>query len=141
MNFTDTQKRIVQTTFEQVKDADALAARFYARLFETDPSTQPLFRHDMKAQGQKLIQTIAVVVIGLDDLPTITPAIQNLGRRHASYGVTREHWDSVGAALLWALGDAFGDAFTPEVHDAWAAAYGLIADTAIAAQFESQHPA
>ena len=138
MNFTDEQKHIVQSTFGQVKDADALAARFYARLFATDPSTQPLFHGDMKAQGQKLVQTIAVVVNGLDNLTAIVPAIQSLGRRHAHYGVTREHWDSVGAALLWTLADTFGDAFTAEVHDAWAAAYGLVAETAMAAQFDAQ---
>lgn len=137
MSFTNEQKIIVQSTFGQVKDADQLAARFYARLFEADPSTQPLFRGDMKAQGQKLVQTIAVVVHGLDNLTALVPAIQNLGRRHAGYGVTRAHWDSVGSALLWTLADTFGAAFTDEVRAAWANAYSLIAETAMAAQFEN----
>ena len=137
MTFTNEQKTIVQSTFGQVTDADALAARFYARLFETDPSTQALFKGDIKAQGKKLVQTIAVVVNGLDNLNAIVPAIESLGRRHAGYGVTVQHWDSVGNALLWTLADTFGDAFTPEVHNAWASAYGLIAGTAIAAQQEA----
>ena len=136
-NFTDAQKHIVQTTFSLVKDADTLAAHFYARLFEIDPSTRALFKSDLKAQGQKLVQTIAVVVSGLDNLNAIVPAIQSLGRRHAGYGVTEQHWDSVGSALLWTLADAFGDAFTAEVHQAWAAAYALIATTAVAAQREA----
>ena len=30
-------------------------------------------------------------------------------------------------ALLWTLGQGLGDAFTPEVEEAWAEAYGLLA--------------
>jgi hemoglobin-like flavoprotein len=116
MSLTTAQIVIVQTTFGQIADADRLASRFYARLFEIDPSTQPLFTHDMTEQRQKLIQTIAVVVNALDDLSPIIPAIQSLGKRHVSYGVQPEHWHSVGSALLWALEDAFGPVFTEEVR-------------------------
>jgi hemoglobin-like flavoprotein len=130
MSLTTAQKTIVQTTFAQVADADLLASRFYARLFEIDPSTKPLFRYEMTDQRQKLIQTIAIVVNSLDNLSPIVPAIQSLGKRHINYGVKPQHWDSVGSALLWALEDAFGALFTTEVRDAWAAAYGLIAQTA-----------
>lgn len=133
MSLTETQKTIVQTTFAQVKDADALAARFYQRLFESAPQTRSLFKSDLRAQGQKLVQTIAVVVYGLDDLPQIVPAIENLGKRHAHYGVRADDWDTVGAALLWTLEDTFGDAFTDEVRDAWATAYGVIAGAAVQA--------
>lgn len=138
MSFTDTQKSIVQTTFAQVSDPDRLAARFYERLFEIDRSTQHMFRGDMAEQRMKLMQTIAVVVNSLNHLDAIVPAIRSLGRRHVEYGVTIEHWNSVGAALLWALEDAFGPAFTEEVRGAWAAAYGLIAQTAIDAAYQPQ---
>ncbi len=137
MTLSNNQKAIVQTTFGQVTDADLLASRFYERLFEIDPSTRPLFRHDMAEQRQKLIQTIAVVVNNLGDLNTIVPAIQSLGKRHVAYGVTVSHWESVGSALLWALEDAFGPAFTTEIRHAWASAYGLIAQTAIAAAYNT----
>lgn len=135
MSLSNTQKSIVQSTFGQVADADLLAARFYDRLFSIDASTRPLFHGNMSEQRVKLMQTIAVVVANLDDLSNIVPAIQSLGKRHVAYGVTIEHWNSVGSALLWALADAFGDAFTDEVREAWAAAYGLIAQTAIAAAY------
>jgi hemoglobin-like flavoprotein len=135
MSLTNEQKVIVQTTFGQVRDADRLASRFYDRLFETDPSTQMLFHGDLTEQRKKLMQAIAVVVSGLNNLDSIVPAIQQLGKRHVGYGVTVDHWASVGNALLWALEDAFGAAFTVEVRDAWAAAYSLIAQTAIAAAY------
>lgn len=135
MSLSQSQKTIVKTTFGQITDAELLASRFYNRLFEIDPTTKPLFKVDMTAQGQKLIQTIAVVVNSLDNLASIVPAIQSLGKRHVDYGVTVEHWHSVGGALLWALEDAFGDAFTNDVYDAWASAYNLIAHTAIDAVY------
>jgi nitric oxide dioxygenase len=137
MSLTPEQKTIVQTTFRQVVDADLLASRFYDRLFTIDPTTKALFHGDMGEQRMKLLQTLGVVVGALNDLDTVVPAIQKLGSRHAGYGVTVSHWDSVGAALLWALEDAFGNAFTLEVREAWASAYGLIAQTAINAYTEA----
>ena len=50
--------------------------------------------------------------------------MQALGRRHAGYGVRPEHYDTVGAALLWTLEQGLGDAFTDDVRAAWAEAYG-----------------
>jgi hemoglobin-like flavoprotein len=136
MSLTTNQKTIVQSTFAQVADADRLASRFYDRLFAIDSSTRAMFRGDLAEQRVKLMQTLAVVVRSLDDLAAIVPAIEHLGRRHVAYGVTPAHWNSVGAALLWALEDTFGASFTAEVRDAWATAYGVIAGTAMAAAYE-----
>lgn len=135
MSLTATQITLVQTTFGQVKDADLLASRFYGRLFEVNPELRALFKGDMADQRKKLIHVLAVVVRSMTSLESIVPAVEALGRRHVGYGITVEHWDMVGSALLWALEDAFGEAFTAEVRDAWAAAYGLIARTAIAAAY------
>ena len=133
---TPEQKTIVQSTFAQVTDADAVASLFYSRLFEIAPEVKPLFKGDISEQGKKLMQTLAVVVNGLDDLSAIVPAVEALGKRHVSYGVTAEHYSLVGSALLWTLAEAFGDAFTDEVEAAWARAYGIVADTAIAAAYD-----
>lgn len=138
MSLTNQQKTIVQKTFAQVGNGDALMEKFYNRLFEIDPSTRGLFKTNMDDQRMKLLQTLSVVVAGLDNLSAIVPAIQSLGKRHVEYGVTAHHWDTVGAALLSALGDTFGSAFTDEVHDAWAAAYTLIAQTAMAAAYHGE---
>ena len=55
--------------------------------------------------------------------------MEDLGRRHVGYGVADEHYDTVGAALLWTLEKGLGRAFTPEVKDAWATVYGVLATT------------
>ncbi len=122
------QIALVQKSFAKVKPiADTAARLFYQRLFEIDPSAIPLFRGDMQQQGRRLMQMIEIAVHGLDRLDDIVAAVQALGRRHAGYGVVPAQYASVGAALLWTLGQGLGEDFTPEVEQAWSETYGLLA--------------
>jgi len=124
------QKQLVQSSFAKVVPiADTAAELFYAKLFALDPALKPLFRGDMKEQGRKLMRMIATAVNGLDRLDALAPAVQDLGRRHVAYGVTAAHYDTVGAALLWTLEQGLGPEFSPEVKQAWATVYGLLAQT------------
>jgi hemoglobin-like flavoprotein len=77
---------------------------------------------------RKLIQAMTMVVQGLDHLEALVPTIADLGRRHAQFGVTDAHYDTVGAALLWTLEQELGSAWTPEVKVAWSCAFALLAD-------------
>lgn len=126
---TNRQIALVQSSFRQVAPiAEQAAALFYARLFETDPTTAPLFRNtDLAAQGRKLMAAIGLVVGSLRDMERIAPVLATLGATHAGYGVTAAQYATVGAALLWTLRQGLGEAFTPEVQAAWAAAYGAVA--------------
>jgi len=124
------EKNLVQRTFAQVAPiADVAAELFYGRLFEIDPSLKPMFRGDIKEQGRKLMQMLAFAVKGLDRLHEIVPAVREMGRRHAGYGVRDEHYDTVAGALLWTLEKGLGEAFTPEVKSAWVSVYTLLAGT------------
>ena len=112
--------------------AETAASRFYERLFELDPSLAPLFAAaDPATQRRKLVQTLAMVVAGIEDFDRLLPAVEALGRRHDAYGVRPEHYATVGEALLWtlhrALGDAFDDATRTAVADAFAALAGAMA--------------
>ena len=122
--------RIVQSTWVKVLPIkDTAALLFYERLFEVDPSLRTLFRSDMRQQGEKLMQVMDAAVNGLSRLERIVSAIQELGRRHADYGVKDHHYGTVGAALLWTLGKSLGAEFTPKVKDAWATVYAVLATT------------
>ena len=122
--------RLVQESFAAVEPiADTAAALFYARLFELDPSLRPLFRRDMKTQGNRLMHILGVAITGLDDLSALVPVVEQLGKRHAAYGVRPEHYTTVAEALLWTLQTGLGPAFTPSVRDAWVNVYGLLAGT------------
>ena len=127
---TPTQIDLVQSSFDLVLPiADEAAAAFYSRLFKLDPSLRPLFTGDMRRQGKKLMDMIAVAVGSLDKLDRIIPAVRALGQRHVAYGVREEHYDTVGAALLWTLEQGLGDAWNVELASAWATAYTLLATT------------
>src|SRR5262245_16623085 len=127
---TAAQKTLVQDSFVAVATiADDAAVLFYQRLFELDPSLRALFRGDMAEQRKKLMQMITAAVKGLDRLDQLVPVVQELGRRHAGYGVVDRHYEVVGEALLWTLEMGLGRAFTPEVRDAWVAVYTLLATT------------
>ena len=125
---TERQKALVQQSFAAVAPiADDAAVLFYGRLFELDPSLKKMFRGDMAEQRKKLMQMLTAAVKGLDHLDKLVPVVKDLGRRHTGYGVTDAHYDTVGAALLWTLGQGLGDAFTPETEASWVAVYGLLA--------------
>ncbi|MEX0732177.1 MAG: globin family protein [Aquisalimonadaceae bacterium] len=127
---TPEQKTLVQDSFaEIVPIADQAAALFYQRLFVLDPTLRPMFKGDMDEQGRKLMKMIGTAVNGLDRLEDIVPAIQHLGRRHVTYGVRDEHYNTVGAALIWTLEQGLGEAFTAETRMAWIEVYGILATT------------
>ncbi len=120
--------QIVQSTWVAVDQiAPQAAALFYANLFEADPSLQALFKGDMTAQGQKLMQMIGAAVGKLNELDTLVPILKSLGARHVGYGVQAAHYDTVGGALLKTLGQGLGEAFTPEAKAAWTEVYGVMA--------------
>ena len=125
---TPEQIAMVQDSFKAVVPIAGPAADiFYGRLFEVAPQLRLMFPQDMTEQKKKLMQMIGVAVNNLHQVETVVSAVQELGRRHVDYGVKDEHYDIVGGALLWTLGQGLGDAFTPEVEAAWAEAYGLLA--------------
>jgi hemoglobin-like flavoprotein len=124
---TPDQVTLVQQSFAKVAPiSEAAAVIFYDRLFEVAPSVKPMFPADMKEQRKKLMATLAVVVGGLGNLDSVLPAASALAKRHVGYGAKAEHYPVVGGALLWTLEKGLGDGWTPEVADAWTAAYGTL---------------
>lgn len=56
---TPHQIHLVRSTFASIApSAQNVAALFYARLFEIEPTLRPLFRGDLTEQGHKLMQMI-----------------------------------------------------------------------------------
>lgn len=127
---TPQEVTLVRTSFAKIIPiADQAAALFYARLFELDPTLRGLFHGDMAAQGKKLMQTIGFCVASLDRLTTIIPVVRDLGLRHVGYQVRDEHYETVGAALLWTLEKGLGADFTADTKTAWSKVYWLLAET------------
>ena len=125
---TPAQIALVQSSFQHVLPiADVAGLLFYERIFTMAPEARALFGADIALQASRTMAAVKTAVDGLDDLERVAPFLVRLGARHVRYGVVPDHFDLVGGALLWTLEQGLGEAFTPEVHDAWAAAFGVIA--------------
>ena len=128
-----TQVKLVQESFARVAPiSEAASVLFYDRLFEVAPQVRAMFPADMTEQRKKLMVMLAAVVKGLGNLDSILPAASALAKRHVGYGAKVEHYPVVGSALLWTLEKGLGEAWTPELADAWTAAYGTLSGFMIA---------
>ena len=118
---------------------DELVADFYERLFERHPEVQPMFAGaDMREQQTKLLGALATVVKSLRKPDELVPVLQELGVRHGALGAVAAHYDAVGPVLLESMAQIAGDAWTDEVEQAWAEAYGLIASVMIEAADDAE---
>lgn len=125
---TPEQVQIIKATFAEVlKNKDKAGLLFYDRLFAIAPETKSMFKGDIGAQSRKLMDTLALAIGMLRDMPTLVSTLEGLARRHIKYGVKDEHYDKVGAALLWTLEQGLGSTFTPKAREAWTALYGSVA--------------
>jgi hemoglobin-like flavoprotein len=114
------QRQLVRESFPEIRGmAGPLSLLFYGRLFELAPSVRPMFRQEIEVQGRKLMDTLSVVVEHVDELDRLTPVLHAMGQRHTAYGVKPEHYAIVSKALIWALGQALGEAFDAELKGAW----------------------
>src|SRR3989440_11842921 len=121
---------LLQQSFAEVKSQqEAFAEAFYRRLFALYPQTIPLFATtDMKRQQSSLMATLELVVAGVARGDNVVPSIEQLGRRHAMYGVKEEHYPMVGQALLETFEQFLGEKRTSQVEATWTEAYAIITD-------------
>ena len=98
-----------------------------------------MFPDNMDRQKDKLVRMLSFIVKALDwgadewavevdpedDLFMVVLA---MGRRHGNlYRIPDSSYPVVGEALLWTLDQGLGDAFTPELKEAWTKLYGTLA--------------
>jgi hemoglobin-like flavoprotein len=124
---TSDQKRRIRESFEAIQEISGpVAMLFYGRLFEMEPGARKLFHNDLAAQGKKLMDMLGSVVESLDHFEAMTVRLEELGRKHAEFGVRPEHYDTLSLALLWALAQAVGPDFDSKTREAWRTAIGAI---------------
>jgi len=127
---------LLRSTFEMVApQADAVAERFYDRMFRIYPQVKPLFVNTEPAhQRKKLMASIGAVVSLADKPDELGPVLDKLGRSHVDYRVEPHQYAYVSASLLATLAETFGDAWTPEASETWAEALRVVSDAMIKAQ-------
>jgi hemoglobin-like flavoprotein len=125
---TPTQILLVKNSFHALAPQHRrLADIFFAELFAREQSLRALFPGDLGRHGNAMFAGLAAIVGALPRLHPIAPALEWLALRNARRGLGELHYDAIAEALLATLGTGLGDAFTPELRDAWIAAQRKVA--------------
>jgi nitric oxide dioxygenase len=126
---TADQRRLMRESFDSVRTmAGPVGLLFYGKLFEMAPTVRPMFHSDLELQVRKLMEMLSSVVESLDNFESIRPKLEELGRKHARYGVRPEQYETLTRALLWTLGEALGADFDQNTSEAWKNALGAISE-------------
>ncbi|MFK7996524.1 MAG: globin family protein [Granulosicoccus sp.] len=140
---TPTQKTLVKESWAKVLPIQETAADlFYTRLFDQYPEVRPMFKGDMKEQGEKLMKMLDLAVNSLDNVDALIEPLKAAGEAHKGYGVAEADYQKVAASLLWTLEQGLGEAFTEEVKEAWTVTYVTLSDVMIeGAGYSASEPA
>ena len=125
-------RTIVKSTVPVLEEHGvAITTRFYKNLFEAHPELLNIFNHANQAQGRQqtaLAKAVYAAAVHIDNLEEILPTVVQIAHKHVSLGVLPEHYPIVGEYLLKAMKEVLSDAATDEIIEAWAEAYGVIAN-------------
>lgn len=106
---------------------DDVALYFYSYLFLKYPETRDMFPPAMTRQRDRLVGALVRIVTNVDNVGELVPYLEDLGRDHRKFGTLTAHYPAVGEALLATLRHFSGAAWTEELQENWATAYGVVA--------------
>ena len=117
----------VHASFLRVsRQGDVLARLFYERFFALEPALRELFPTDIGPQARMLTTALKLTIDSLQHPERLLAYLDELGRRHAHYGVQPRHLGLMGKALMEVL-PSVDPEWTDSTAHAWASAYGHIA--------------
>lgn len=124
---TTAQKELVKATVPVLKEHGVLlTSHFYKRMFSHNPELKHVFNMGNQ-QNSKQQTALAMAVLAyaehIENPSVLMPVIDSIGQKHTSLDIRPEHYAIVGKHLLASIGEVLGDAATPELLDAWKAAY------------------
>ncbi|KAK3987310.1 putative flavohemo protein [Cladorrhinum sp. PSN332] len=135
MAVTADQIAIVKATAPVLKEHGVtITSVFYKNLITDVPELHNFFSTTSQATGRQpraLAGAVLAYATYIDDLPKLARAVERIAHKHVSLQVTADQYEIVGRYLIQAIGQVLGDAATPDIVDAWTAAYGALADVFI----------
>lgn len=124
---TTEQKNIVLATVPFLKENGVqLTSHFYNRMFQHNPELKNIFNLGNQQQGKQqhaLAGAVLAYAENINDPSVLMPVIDRIGQKHTSLDIQPEQYEIVGRHLLASIAEILGDAATPEILDAWKAAY------------------
>lgn len=136
---TEAQKTIIKATVPLLETGgEALTTHFYQMMLGEYPEVRPLFNqaHQQSgAQPRALAHSVLMYAKHIDKLENLGDLPAQIINKHVALQVQPDQYNIVGACLLRAIREVLGaEIATDAVIDAWAAAYGQLADILIAAE-------
>lgn len=126
---------IVKSTAPVLADqGEVLTRHFYKRMFEHNPEVASFFNPANQAAGKQqkaLAGAIVAYAANIDNLEVLAGAVELIAQKHASLLIKPEHYPIVGSNLLASIREVLGAAATDDIINAWAEAYGFLADILI----------
>lgn len=121
---------IKQTVPVLQENGEVLTRHFYERMFRENPEVLTFFNpaHQKAGTQQRaLAGAICAYAQHIENPAALADAVELIAQKHASLGIQAEHYPVVGENLLASIQEVLGEAASPEIIDAWAAAYGVLA--------------
>ena len=133
------QRAIIKATVPLLETGgEDLTRHFYDKLLGNNPQLRPLFNAAHQASGaqaQALARAVLLYARHIDRLDTLGALVEQIVNKHVSLQVQADHYPLVGIALLQSIREVLGaDVANDAVIDAWAAAYGQLANLLIDAE-------
>ena len=132
-------RAIVKSTVPLLESGgEALITHFYRMMLSEYPEVRPLFNQAHQASGDQpraLANGVLMYARHIDQLDQLGDLVAKIINKHVALQILPEHYPIVGACLLRAISEVLGSEIaTPEVMNAWGAAYGQLADILIGAE-------
>lgn len=132
---TPEQAKIIKATVPVLAvHGNTIMKLFYVDLLQAHPELKNVFNHTHQVSGhqaQALAAALYAYASNIDDLGVLSPAVELICQKHASLYIQPDQYEAVGTHLLSTMKAVLGDALTPEMHDAWDAAYWQLANIMI----------
>ena len=133
------QRAIIKATVPLLESGgEALTTHFYKMMLSEYPEVRPLFNQAHQASGDQpraLANGVLMYARHIDQLEQLGGLVGQIINKHVALQILPEHYPIVGRCLLRAIEEVLGkEIATPAVIDAWAAAYGQLADILIGAE-------
>ncbi|MGH3151372.1 MAG: globin domain-containing protein [Streptosporangiaceae bacterium] len=118
---------------------DEVPLFFFSDLFLRHPEVRELFPVGMDVTRDRLVAALARIVSEADNLDSLVPFLQGLGRDHRKFGAVAAHFGAVGTSLIAALRHFTGPDWSADLEAEWKGAFGVVAKVMIDAAAEDQH--
>lgn len=122
-----------------VEHGETLTRHFYKRMFAGDPEVLALFNpahQHAGTQQRALAAAICAYAQNIENPAALGGAVELIAQKHVALRILPRHYPIVGKHLLGSIREVLGAAATDDIINAWAAAYGFLADVLIAREAE-----